>query len=707
MKNLSKKIQDRFKEMTATGKLFRVELSGAEVWDLYLKGFNGDAIFRDPESGVHNCNHCNNFIRRYGNVVAINEHMETISIFDVDTTEEYQNSMNTMNERIVSSKIVNVFFETFAELHSLPYEVCKANSAVFRLGISENFKEYSKEEAEKFGVVKEGEVKVFNHFYLDLPSAFVKNGKDSVDTIMEKYRSDKEVFTKGLETISYDTLSTVKELITQGSILNGDPYLTKITKMMSLAAEYAHVKQEAKDNWCWVNSYEFLFAKFKNELIGVLCTDLASGVSLEKACLDWNKRVDPANFMKATAPITGNQIKMAEDFIIENGYVESFDRRLAVLDDIDVSEIKHVNIGDGKIPSVSLFKDIKATKVSANKKDFSNVQEFSIEEFMESILPKCTSVQAYLENSHNKSMVSLTTANVKESKPIFKWDNNYSWTFNGNLAGKSQIKEAVKARGGNTEGVVNIRMAFPNTTSDYDLHMLEPNGYSIGYNNVRIPSRTTGMLDLDAQGVDGHQIPERRVENIAYTDKSKMIDGNYLISVNDYSRTNFPADFTMEIEIEGDVSVFEVKGRTGTSNLSLFNLKLKNGVFTLTPSESIKLISSNTLSKTIYGLETNMFHKVNLMCLSPNHWGDNAFGNKHYLFMLDKCATDQSTRTFHNENLNQELLSHKKVLEVLGSTRTVVPTENQLSGIGFNSTVRDEVFLKIEGESSRIIKVKF
>jgi hypothetical protein len=27
---------------------------------------------------------------------------------------------------------------------------------------------------------------------------------------------------------------------------------------------------------------------------------------------------------------------------------------------------------------------------------------------------------------------------------MFKWNNNFSWTFNGNLAGKSQIKQAVK-----------------------------------------------------------------------------------------------------------------------------------------------------------------------------------------------------------------------------------------------------------------------
>lgn len=66
---------------------------------------------------------------------------------------------------------------------------------------------------------------------------------------------------------------------------------------------------------------------------------------------------------------------------------------------------------------------------------------------MSDILPTCTSVEAFLDNKHEGNLVSLTTANAKDSKPIFKWSNNYSWTYNGNLAGKSQIKENVKSAG--------------------------------------------------------------------------------------------------------------------------------------------------------------------------------------------------------------------------------------------------------------------
>lgn len=39
MEILNKKIQEKFDEMSITGKLFRVALTGQEIWDLYLKIF--------------------------------------------------------------------------------------------------------------------------------------------------------------------------------------------------------------------------------------------------------------------------------------------------------------------------------------------------------------------------------------------------------------------------------------------------------------------------------------------------------------------------------------------------------------------------------------------------------------------------------------------------------------------------------------------
>jgi hypothetical protein len=706
MKELNKKLQVQFDRMCATGKLFKANISTREVWKIYLEGFVNEATFRDPESGEHNCNHCNNFIRRYGNIIALGENLEIMTIFDVFTTAEYQNSVDNMAKAIGQAGIVNIFFETYAELQSLPYEKTKKNQEVFRLGVDSNPKRYTQEEADKFGVVTADKVYTFNHFYLDLPARFVATTSESIESIQAKYRSDKDVFKRGMLEIPLATLELVRDLISQDSLLNGDAHLSKVQAMIPLKKEFDQIHEDFQDAWCWDKSYKFVLAKFKNELIGVLCTELAEGKELNDACKAWNIRVDPANYMKAVAPITENQRKEAQRFVEENGYVESFDRRHAHLDDIKVNEILHSNVGDGKIKEISMFDNIKTKSTQHKKSQFDGIEEVTIDNFMEKILPTCSSVEAYVENRHESNFVNMTTINQSECKDIFKWNNPFSWTYKGNLAGKSEIKDAVKLAGGNIDGVLNFRLAWNSEGgtdgSDLDVWAQEPNkvsiGYSTGYRKDSGNLRTgmSGQLDVD------NQTPNKKlaVENITWTKKDSMKDGVYKLYVHQFSANNSQG-FKAEVEFEGEIFEYSYPNAV-TGYIQVAEVTLLEGVF------SIKhLLPSTSSTREIYGLETGNFHKVNLMCLSPNHWGDNETGNKHYFFMMNKCKTDEGLRGFHSENLKPDLANHRKVLEVLGAVNTIEPSDRQLAGLGFNATVRDSIILKLGGNFKRTIRVRF
>lgn len=705
MKAFNKKVQEQFNLMSQTGKLFRVELTGQQIWDLYLSSFSkeNDPVFRDPASSVHNCNHCKNFIRRYGNIVSVDEHYNIATMFDVVADEEFENTAKVLSAAIKSSKIMEVFFETFNELNSLPYESCTKSNAVFQLGVVSNPKRYTKEEAEKFGVVKPNEVRTFNHIHLFVDKAFVDMSGNSVESLMGNYRDAKNVFQRAMETISLDTLKLVKDLINQGSLLDGATHLYKIEQVIPLKEEYDNLPARQRDNWCWVKSFKLPFAKFKNELIGVLCSELSEGEELNKACQSWNKRVDPANYMKVTAPITKKQIEEAKTFVEENGYTESFNRRFATIDDIKVSEILHSNVGKGKIKSVSIFDGVKSTSTRHKRNEFDGVEEVAIDKFMKDILPSCTSVEAFFANSHQGNLVSLTTASANgESKPIFKWSNNYSWTFNGNLAGKSQIKEAVKSEGGKIDGVLRFSIIWNEDGKDildFDAHALEPNRTEIYYGSYKGQGNKTTMSgNLD---VDMIRPSKMGVENIVWDNLSKMKDGIYKLFIRNYDR-GANKGFKAEIEFNGETYSYEYN-KAVPGDINVAEVTLKNGQFTIE-----HLIPESAISsKEIYGLETNQFHKVSLMCLSPNHWGENNVGNKHYFFMLDGCKSPVSIRSFHNENLLPDLAQHRKVLEVLGATNMIEPTKKQLSGLGFNATVRDELIVKLQGTHKRIIKIKF
>lgn len=710
MDKLNLLLQAQFDKMCNSGKLFKSSLTGQEVWDLFLSSFmDGDnPIFRDPESSTYNCNQCKNFIRRYGNIVSINENYELVSIFDIEENvpNKFVSVVKTLSSALKKSTIDNVFFETYDSLNSLPYESCRKSNTEFNLGIPKNVKRYTKEESQKFGVVKPDQIITFHHLHLTLPKQFVDMSGRSIESIMGEYRDNKNVFQRAMMEIPLDTLNLVRDLINQGSLLDGQTHLYKINTIIPLKTEYDKISEEKRDNWCWVKSYGFLLSKFKNELIGVLCSELAEGKELNESCQSWNKRVDPANYMKAVAPITKRQIQDARTFVEENGYVESFDRRFATIDDIKASEILHINVGDGDLKTISIFDNIKSTSTRHKRSEFDGVEEVGIEKFMSDILPSSSSIEVLLQNKHEGNLVSMTTSNVKDNKPIFKWDNNYSWTFKGNLAGKSQIKEVVKTAGGRVDGILRFSIIWNDMDgrdhSDLDAWCQQPNqqriGYSTGYRKDRgnVFSSLKGQLDLD----NTNPGEKMGIENIYFVDEKYLKNGEYKFWVNQYSARNSQG-FKAEIEFNGEIYTYEYK-QPVRGNINVATVNYTNGRFEITHH-----LPESHISKELYGLQTEQFHKVNLVCLSPNHWDKNNIGNKFYFFMLDGCKSNEPVRSFHSENLIPDLAKHRKVLEVLGNTTMIEPSNDQLSGLGFNATVRDEVVIRLQGTHKRVLKIKF
>ena len=182
---LNNKIKEQFFEMQKH-KLFRVKISGQDIWDAYLNGFkpSQNPIFRDPDSSEANCNNDKNFIRRYGNVVALNESLEIISMFDITVGEKYEDTVRGLQALIKGSEVEEVFFETFDELNSLPYEKTSKTQPKFQLGHKKTLKQYTEEEVSKFGVVNSKDIYTFNHFHVYLDKQFVDMTGKSVETIM-------------------------------------------------------------------------------------------------------------------------------------------------------------------------------------------------------------------------------------------------------------------------------------------------------------------------------------------------------------------------------------------------------------------------------------------------------------------------------------------------------------------------------------------
>ena len=75
--------------------------------------------------------------------------------------------------------------------------------------------------------------------------------------------------------------------------------------------------------------------------------------------------------------------------------------------------------------------------------------------------------------------------------------------------------------------------------------------------------------------------------------------------------------------------------------------------------------------------------------------------------MLNKCVNPLETRGLYTEFLMGELHNNRKVFEMLGTKFMCPPSDTQLSGLGFGSTQRAELIVKVKGTFNRMLKIKF
>ena len=404
----------------------------------------------------------------------------------------------------------------------------------------------------------------------------------------------------------------------------------------------------------------------------------------------------PTNYKRPNALITKKQIAEAQKKVEELGLVDALPRRHAQVEDISVNDVLFVNRDTAKRMIGGSMLDMLSADKPVNPKEFTKATEITIEQFLKDILPGSTNVEALVENNHISNFVTLTAPVNKDTGNLFKWNNNFAWVYNGSVA--DSFKEKVKAAGGNVEGFMRCSLHWFNY-DDLDVHVMEPSGNEIYYANRR-SYKTGGTLDVDMNAGSGKT--RDAVENIVWTDRSNLTPGRYTVFVNQFNkRENIDVGFEFEIEVDGELHKFAydkvVKGNVTVAYIDVS----RNGI-TVSP-----VLPSNASykSKTEWSIDTMKFQKVSCIMLSPNYWEGNSVGNKHYFFMLDGCKNPDPVRGFFNEYLRADLeKDHRRVFEALASKAKTEYSDNQLSGLGFSNTQRNELIVKVDNKT---FKIKF
>lgn len=638
--------------------IFSTEMDYNELWDVYLSAFPEGTNEMYRVRAEHDCSCCRHFIRNIGALVDISDDYSDVkTIWDSGDDLDYP---------------YNIVAKTLAD-----YVRTKAINSVFFT----NQRRYGQRTSH---ATVEGidHVVVFDHFYTSIPTDKINSNFTSLIGIMNT-RAD--VLKRTLENLSLSAADEVMYLITSKSIYRGDEFKRSVQEFQKLKKKYQKLNsQTARNLFAWKNCNSFV-SNFKNSSIGSLVEDLSSGVDLESAVRMFESKVAPHNYKRSKSLITPNMIKQALETVDDLGYRDSLERRFANESDLSVNSVLFVDRA-----TAPLMKDgletllMQETKSESVKFDRDRATRLHIDDFLENIVPRISSMEVYVETALQNNLVSLTAPVNEGSKNIFKWDNDIGWSYNGNIT--DSIKEKVKRAGGKTDAKCRVSLNWYNT-DDLDIHVYEPNGNHIYY------GRQDGKLDVDMNVSN----PVRdAVENVVW---GSLSNGWYKVLVNNFTkRESSDVGFVLEFEINGKVQTFECNHTVG-SNMPAFDFQIING--NLADVKVHKNIqASSGISIETWGITTENFVKVKTLLKSPNHWDDNEIGNKHWFFILEDCKNPEKTRGIYNEFLKDELYQkHRKVFEVLGDKTKCEVVDSQLSGYGVSSTKDDELYVKVSGEN--------
>jgi hypothetical protein len=675
-------VRAQFDKMTDGDLLvFRADVSKDDMWDTYLESFppGTNEVFKERRE--YDCNCCRQFIKAVGNMVMLTPELDTVTVWDVEVPHPYDVVAKALAEKIRAASIRDVF------LH-------REKSA----GV-----DFSRVELD-------GQVVRWQHFHARIPKRLVNT--NGLDTELSKHRSRRDVLKRGLAELKEAALETVIELTEQNSLYRGAEFLPLVQKFLGLKREYEAVPEEKREAFAWFSAglVSEAVARIRNSAIGTLLIDLSEDMELDEAVRKYEAVVAPANYKRPTALVTKAMIKRAEDTVAELGYMDAIQRRYAVTEDITVNNVLFADRSAKKLMKNAFEQLADDVGDKVNAKHLEKVEEIPVDKFIETILPKAETIEVLVENKHEPNFMSVIAPMTPNAPNMLKWDNNFSWTYNGEVT--DSIKQRVKAAGGSVSGDLRCSLAWHNS-DDLDLHLVQPGapgprggkraGYEIFYGQ-KVDQKTRGQLDVD-MNAGGPTNPTNPVENITFPSRDRMVEGEYRLFVHQYSKRNSDrGGFEVEIEFDGKLWSFaydKVVRQSENVEVAKFKYTHKDGL------QMITSLQEANATREIWGVNTQSYVKCRMVMLSPNHWDDNQVGNRHVFFILEGCLQEGKGRGFYNEFLTDDLRDHRKVFEMLGAKMKAEESDQQLSGLGFSTTKRNSVFLKVGGTFNRTVKVTF
>lgn len=559
------------KDMT----LLRAHIESDKLWEAYLDSFPEEVngIFR--ERRAYDCNCCKNFIRRVGTLIAVDKDYNRHTIWDVEVPGYFADVAKALHEIVVNARISGKFRTSEAIAGSLK--------------TPDNYNPNI----------------IWDHFYGKLPKHVVMK-KNDVASFIGRTASLTSTAKRAIEEISDHAVETVLELIAGDVLYRGEQHASAVEALKNAKDKAKSLTDNQKEAYYWTLDGSQV-ATVRNSSIGTLLVAISNGEDLEKAVRLYETMVAPTNYKRTKAVVTPNMIKEAKAKLDELGYLDSLERRPLRPEEVPT---EHVLFKHQLKARLDIFDDLTAEAKKSSKLD--QVNEISINDFIERVLPKAKELEIYVDGTSQPHFASLMTSVHPSANNMLAWDNSVSWSYTGDVA--DSIKERVKEVGGSVTGDVRISLSWSNS-DDLDLRMKLPTNKLIYFGNKRSEN---GNIELDVDmnvcvSRDSKSFDDKHpVENIVIKDLFKAKPGKYIIAVDQYNKRNSSnSGFTVQTEVNGTIRNFVC---SDNSKASRYDHKPS---IEMTISESREVSfevvrdvveSASARSGSKWGLDFNKFH---------------------------------------------------------------------------------------------------
>lgn len=666
-KDLAYAVKERIDYLYTKGDLFYVDINKDELWEKYINNF--EVIHKQ----VHNCNTCKSFIKSIGGLVYINDNLELESIWDIDISlldNIYSQPILELNKYVKNCNIKNIFIATqnkyskdfsggFYHLH------CHINESLVYSSLNANAKK--SEMIDRFNVLK---------------------------------RTLKEVN----KNIIQDTINLLEE----NNLHKKDTYISLLKVFIEVYDKYSSLESNKKDLYCWKKAIKNPYiCRIMNTSVGILIKDIQEKRDTEISLRKYLKAVDPYNYNRPLKIFTQSQLDELKNTLEDLGYENSIYRTYANDEDIPLEEIYYKDSSISNINNSNVFDQLQ-NDILINPKKYENTPDVDIDTFINMYLKSTNKLEVLILPELESNLVSLIAPKYKDSKSLFYWNNNISWSYKEGLS-DADIREKVLKQGGKIEGEILIRLNWKNNLSDYDLHVIQPNGTKIYYQKMF--DRYTGANQDVDMNVNVNTASLDAVENIVFPYSHKAQEGVYIVLVNNFTdRTKNEYGFVVEVECKGDIYKYNYNNRLRnkeTIEVVKFIYDRDKGIRIVSSINESSKGNKSLKSEEFWGLETYKFYPIKMIFPSPNTWKDNNHPDKHIFFIVKGCKNNNdNTKPFFNNFLNREILDgRKRVLESLSSKLQVEDNGSQLNGLGFNSTANKTLICRLDDK--QVVKVKF